>query len=118
MTKKEHTLAIIAAALPLAIWLPLGLVNPRFVSRMFINSSAQPWGWIMTAAVFILVGLAYFSQRKAFDLTNRPDPANRAAGRRIGRDVLRAGSMGLFVLPAILLVILGPAVMMLLEAGF
>lgn len=43
MTKKEHILAIVAATLPLAIWLPLGLVNPRFASRMFVNSSAQPW---------------------------------------------------------------------------
>ena len=118
MTKKEHFLAIIAATVPLGLWLVLGVVNPRFVSRMFVNSSAQPWGWIMIAAVFILMGLAYFSQRKAFELASRPDAPNRAAGRPVVRDVLRGGSIALFVLPAILLVLLGPAVMMLLESGF
>lgn len=117
MTKKEHFLAIVAATVPLVLWLVLGVVNPRFVSRMFVNSSAQPWGWIMIAAVFILMGLAYFSQRKAFELASQLNDSSRAAGRPIARDVLRGGSIALFVLPAILLVILGPAVMMLLESG-
>jgi hypothetical protein len=118
MTKKEHFLAIIAATMPLVLWLVLGLVNPRFVRRMFVNASAQPWGWIMIAAVFILMGLAYFSQRKAFELASRSDASNRAAGRLVVRDILRGGSLALLVLPAILLVIFGPAVMMLLESGF
>ena len=118
MTKREHFLAIVAAALPLVLWLVLSVVNPLFVSRLFVDSSAQPWGWIMVAAVFILVGLAYLAQRKAFELAGQPDSSNRAVGRPFGRDVLRAVSIGLFVLPAIALVLLGPAIMTLLAADF
>ncbi len=116
MTKREHFLAIVAAALPLVLWLVLSVVNPLFVSRLFVDSSAQPWGWIMVAVVFILVGLAYLTQRKAFELAGQPDSSNRAIGRPFGRDVLRAVSIGLFVLPAIALVLLGPAIMTLLAA--
>lgn len=117
MTKKEHALAVVAAALPLGLWLVLGLVNPRFVGRMFANSSAQPWGWIMSAAVLILAGMAYFLQRKAFDWSGSPGSPDGAIGRPVLREALRAGSMALFVLPAILLVVFGPAIMMVLEAG-
>jgi hypothetical protein len=117
MTKKEHFLAIIAATVPLVLWLVLGVVNPSFTSRMFIKSSAQPWGWIMIAAVFILMSLAYFSQRKAIELSNRPNASKPGAGRHVVRDLLRGGSIALFILPAILLVLLGPAIMMLLESG-
>jgi hypothetical protein len=115
MTKKEHMLAIVAATVPLVLWAALSLINPRFVRQMFVRSPAQPWGWIMAAGVFLLVGLAYFSQRKAFGLTSQPGTPDRATPRRVLRDTLRAGSVALFVLPAILLVLFGPAIMMVLS---
>jgi hypothetical protein len=118
MSKKEHARAIVAATLPLTLGLFLGLVNPRFVSRMFVTSSAQPWGWIMIASVFILVGMAYFFQRKAFEIEGRPDSSHRAIARPTRQALVRVGSIALFVLPAILLVVLGPAIMTFLDAGF
>jgi hypothetical protein len=117
MTKKEHARAVVAAALPLALGLFLGLVNPGFVGRMFVASSAQPWGWIMTAAVFILAGMAYVCQRRAFELIARPDASSGAVTRPVLRDLVRVGSVALFVLPAIFLVVFGPAIMTILEAG-
>ena len=115
MTRKEHALATAAATLPLGIWAVLGLVNPRFARQMFARSPAQPLGWIMIAAVFLLVGIAYFCQRKAFELSSQVNSSDRSAGRRVLRDTLRVGSVALFVLPAILLVVLGPALMMVLS---
>jgi hypothetical protein len=115
MTKKEHVLAIVAAVLPLGLWAALGLLNPRFARHMFARSPAQPWGWIMVAAVFVLVGLAYFGQRKAFELTSQPGSSSQAARRRVLRNALRASIGALFVLPAVLLVVLGPAIMMVLS---
>ena len=117
MTRKEHALAIAAAVLPLGIWAVLGLVNPRFAGHMFARSPAQPWGWIMIAAVFVLVGIAYFCQRKAFELSSQVNSSDRSASRRVLRDTLRVGSVALFVLPAVLLVVLGPALMMVLSMG-
>jgi hypothetical protein len=116
MTKKEHIRAIVAAILPLAIWLPLGLANPHFVSRMFVNSPAQPWGWIMVASVFILIGMAYFFQRKAFEIADQSDSSDGTVGRSIPQSLVRAGSIVFFVLPAILLVVFGPAIVMILNA--
>ncbi|MFN2157354.1 MAG: hypothetical protein ACK2UX_19150 [Anaerolineae bacterium] len=115
MTKKEHVLAIVAAVLPLALWAALALINPRFVRHMFVRSPAQPWGWIMVAGVFLLVGLAYFSQRKAFELTSQSGSSGQALSRRILRGTLRAISVALFVLPAIVLVLFGPAAIMVLN---
>ena len=115
MTKKEHVLAIVAAVLPLALWAALALINPRFVRHMFVRSPAQPWGWIMAAGVFLLVGLAYFSQRKAFELTSQSGSSGQAPSRRILRGTLRAISVALFVLPAIVLVLFGPAAIMVLN---
>jgi len=115
MTKKEHVLAIVAAVLPLALWAALALINPRFVRHMFVRSPAQPWGWIMVAGVFLLVGLAYFSQRKAFELTSQSGSSGQAPSRRILRGTLRAISVALFVLPAIVLVLFGPAAIMVLN---
>ncbi|MFL7808697.1 MAG: hypothetical protein AB8I80_08710 [Anaerolineae bacterium] len=115
MTKKEHVLAIVAAVLPLALWAALALINPRFVRHMFVRSPAQPWGWIMVAGVFLLVGLAYFSQRKAFELTSQSGSSDQVPSRRILRGTLRAISVALFVLPAIVLVLFGPAAIMVLN---
>jgi hypothetical protein len=117
MTRKEHALAMVAAALPLGIWAVLGLINPRFARHMFVRSPAQPLGWVMVAGVFLLAGLAYFCQRKAFELSNQTGSSNRTTGRRVLRDALRVGSVVLLVLPAILLVVLGPAIMMVLSMG-
>jgi hypothetical protein len=116
MTKTEHTRAIVIAVLPLVLWLVLGAVNPRFAGRMFADSSAQPWGWIMSAAVLILVTLAYLAQRKALRVGERLEPSGQTTSRPLARGILRAGSVALLVLPAILLVVLGPAIMMLLDA--
>lgn len=102
MTQKQHGWAIASALLPLGLWLVLGLVNPGFAGLLFAPSSSQPIGWLMAVAIFALAGLAYFVQRKGFESANR-----RA----------RVGSLVLLVLPAILLVLFGPAVIRLLNIG-
>lgn len=117
MTKTEHARAIVTAALPLVLWVVLGAANPRFAGRMFANSSAQPWGWIMSAAILSLVALAYVAQRQALRAGERLEPSGQTTSRSLSRGILRAGSVVLLVLPAIVLVVLGPAIMMLLDAG-
>jgi hypothetical protein len=68
MTKKQRYLVFVSTGFPLALGLILFLVNPRFMRRMVMPtySAAQPAGWIMTAAIFILVSMAYIVQRKMF----------------------------------------------------
>ena len=117
MTEKEQAQAIGAAVLPLVLWLVLGVVNVRFIGRMFADSSAQPLGWIMSAAVLLLAGAAYVLQRKAFEISAQADRSSHGAKRGRTRTTLRVASIVLCVLPAILLVVFGPAIMTILEAG-
>ncbi len=120
MTKKQHLLAIISTGFPLGLWLILLLLNPAFASRIVTSnhSPAQSIGWIMTAAIFILVGIAYAAQRKGFVLTNQSDSSNWALSRTTLRSIIFVGSIVLFVLPAAFLVLFGPAIVLVLDAGF
>jgi hypothetical protein len=120
MTKEQHRRAIISAGFPLGLWLGLLLINPAFASRMvtLTHSPAQPLGWIMTAAIFILVGIAYIAQRKGFALTNRLGSPGWVVSRTTLRSIIFVCSIVLFVWPATFLVLFGPAIVTVLCAGF
>ena len=120
MTRKQHRSVIISAAFPLALWLVLWLINPAFSSRMLspTRSPAQPLGWIMAAAIPVLAGMAYLTQRMGFVVANRPDTSSWTVGRTTLRNIIFVCSILLFVVPATFLVLFGPAYLTLLDAGY
>ena len=118
VTKKQHRLAIFFSGFPLGLWLVLLLINPNFASRMVVSTSAQPVGWMMMAAVLTLSGIAYLVQRKGFARPKRSDLSSRAVSGTILPSALFVCSIVLFVFPATFLVVFGPALMVVLEAGF
>lgn len=118
MTKKQHRLAVFLTGYPLGLWLMLLLINPNYATRMIAPTSAQPVGWMMTAAVFILLGIAYITQRKGFVVLNQPDSSDWVVSGTTLQRMLFVGGTALFVLPAMFLILLGPAIVMALEAGF
>jgi hypothetical protein len=120
MTKKQHLMTILSAGFPLGLWLSLLLLNPAFAIRMVIynHSPAQPVGWMMTSAIFILVGIAYVAQRKGYVLTHQSGSSSWALSRTTLRSMIFVGSIVLFILPATFLVLFGPAIVMVLDAGF
>jgi hypothetical protein len=138
MTRKQHWMVLSLAGLPLGLGMLLFLINPAFMGQMLAPSAAQPIGWLMTAAVFILVGTAYVVQRRIIVLSQLSDsPSQAVCGRasRIawtillgpfrsialsghrGKGFLFACSILCLVSPAALLVLFGPAIVVVLKAG-
>ena len=118
MTRKQHWMVLFLTGLPLELGLLLYLINPVFMGQMLTPNTAQPVGWLMTAAVLILVGTAYVVQRRVIVLSQLSDSSSQAAlnGHR-GKGLLSACSILLLVLPATFLVLFGPAVVAVLKAG-
>jgi hypothetical protein len=118
MTKKQHCTAIAFTGFPLALWLILVVINPGFVGRMVTpaRSPAQPVGWILTGTILVLVTMTYVAQRWAFALANQP-ASNHVAGKAFLRNIIFMCSIVFIALPATLLVLFGPAIVTVLEAG-
>jgi hypothetical protein len=138
MTKRQHWMVLALAGLPLELGVLLYTINPAFMGQLFAPGAAQPVGWIMVTAVFLLMGTAYLVQRRIIVLSQLsgsssqipPGRASRIAwsvllgpfrsialsGHR-GKGLLFACSVLLLVCPATLLVLLGPAVITVLRAG-
>ncbi|MGD8456274.1 MAG: hypothetical protein PVF83_07825 [Anaerolineales bacterium] len=106
MTKKQHIRILTLTGLPIGLGLFLWLINRPFMGHMLSANDAQPLGWIMTAVVFVLAGLAYYFQRKIILLDN--------SKKRI---VFFVCNSLFVVLPATLLVFLGPALIVLKQSG-
>ena len=138
MTRRQHWMVFSLAGLPLGLGTLLYLINPAYMGQMFTSNAAQPAGWIMTGAVFALVGTAYVVQRRIIVLSHRSDSSGqtvRGKASRIGWSILlgpfrsialnghrREGfifacSTLLLVWPAAILVLLGPAIVTVLNAG-
>jgi len=106
MTTKQHVKILISAGLPLFLGLVLSFINPRFMGHMLTPNDAQPLGWLMTAGVLVLAILAYIFQRKIILVDDPPK-----------RVILFVCNSLFLVLPATLLVLLGPAIITLIQAG-
>jgi hypothetical protein len=138
MTRRQHWMVLSLAGLPLELGMLLYLINPAFMGQMFTPNAAQPAGWMMVAAVFILMGTAYAAQRRIIVLTQLSGPSGQAVCGRASRiawgillgpfrsialnghrekGFLFACSILFLVWPAALLVLLGPAVLTVLNAG-
>ena len=138
MTKKQHWMVLSLVGLPLELWILLYLINPAFTGQMLTPNTAQPVGWLMMAAVFILMGTAYVVQRGIIVLSQISDSSGQAVcgkASRIawtillgpfrsialsghpGKGFLFACSILLLILPATLLVLFGPAIVTVLKAG-
>ena len=78
MTKKQHWMLLSLIGLPLELWILLYLINPAFMGQMLTPNIAQPVGWLMMAAVFILMGTAYVVQRRIIVLSQISDSSGQA----------------------------------------
>ncbi len=132
MSKQQHGLILFLAGLPLWLGMFLLLLNPIFMRQMVVPNAAQPLGWLMTAAILGLTVGAYALQRKLLLAAATDTSAGLRQDRRFLRSVLFGpllahlpwrhgllfvGSVLFLVLPALLLVLLGPALMSLLARG-
>jgi len=114
LTKNQHLLALFLAGFPLG----LGLIISMFHATYFIqllDSSVQPLGWMMLAGILLLVGAAYVALLGSFALSNGLEPPRWLMTKASLRLILVVGVIVLFVLPATLLVLLGPAILLFVE---
>jgi hypothetical protein len=138
MTRRQHGMVLSLAGLPLGLGMLLYLINPAFVGQVFAPNAAQPVGWMMAAAVLVMAGAAYVVQRRIIVLAQSSNPSGPAVRGRMSRiawsillgpfrsmalnghrekGFLFACSVLFLVCPAALLVLFGPAIMTVLNAG-
>ncbi len=114
MTEKQRWMILSSAGLPLVLGLVLFVINPAFMGHLVKPGPAQPVGWLMAVAVFILAGGAYLLQRKIIVWAASADASGRTA---IRQRFFLVCSVLFLVLPAILLVLFGPAIMTLIGSN-
>lgn len=113
MTRRQWFVTAISAGFPLFLWLLGGFLNPVFMGRLIAthDNPAQPLGWLMTLGILILVGAAGILQYRHYSTANATSNAGGSSGAGSGRVI--ALSIAL-IIPATLLVLLGPALMQVL----
>lgn len=117
MSKQHQYLILFLSGLPLALGLMLLLINPKFMLHLVAPSAAQPVGWLMTAAVVGLVVAAYVVQRKILRSTPMGTSTGVVQSIPLRSRLYLVGTIAFLVFPAILLILLGPAFIMMLLSG-
>lgn len=117
MSKQHQYLILFLSGLPLALGLMLLLINPKFMLHLVAPSAAQPVGWLMTAAVVGLVVAAYVVQRKILRSTPLDTSTGVVRSIPLRSRLYLVGTIAFLVFPAILLVLLGPALIIILLLG-
>lgn len=106
MTKRQQTLVAVCVLGPLVLWTGLFIINPVFTSRVLAN----PLGWLIVASVFLLLSLGYILQRGVLAHSGETGLARLLVRRPALRAAFLVGTIVFLVLPAVALIISGPAV--------
>ena len=114
MSKQHQFLILSLSGLPLGLGIMLLLINPGFMLHLLAPNEAQPVGWLITAAVVVLAATAYLLQRKILRSTPMDTSANGVQNIPVRHRLYLVGTLAFLVLPAILLILLGPAIITLL----
>ncbi len=112
LTKRQRRLALILAGLPLELGLILFIFNPPYVGAMF----RETCGLAMIAAILICVGIAYPLLLGSFTVSSGAEPQGRPTRKAIGYS-LTAGILVFCIFPAVGLVVLGPAILVMIASG-
>ena len=113
LTKGQRRMALGLAGLPLGLWLILFAINPTYATVFFTEAC----GVAMVVALFVCVGIGYIALLGSFALANRLEPPSWLMHKTTLRLLLLGCVIPLFMLPALYLVWLGPAVIVLIQAG-
>jgi len=117
MSKRQHRMILFWSGLPLGVGIILSLVNPWFMLRLLTPSAAQPVGWLMVAGILGLVVAAYVVQRKSVLAAIADTSAGVIQNYPRQRGLAYVVSILFLVIPALLLVLFGPAFITLLLSG-
>ncbi len=104
--------ALILAGVPLGFFGFLSLLNPQYIGRLILPCPpdqvlcSQPCGWMMLGVILFLVAVSYFGVRGSFILLQKY------------WWITAIFVFLLFSLPAIFVILLGPAVLIIMETNF
>ena len=113
MSEKEQRLVLFSTGLPIVLGIFLFVINPRYMMYLVRPGPVQPFGWLMVVIVCVLTGVAYLVQRTILNWANSRESSSHIT---IGKVILLICSVLFLVLPAVLLLILGPALLIMTEA--
>jgi hypothetical protein len=88
------------------LWAVLFAINPIFTSRVFTT----PLGWGIAVAILLLLSLGYVLQRGVFTRSNTADSSYLLVRKPALRIAALVGGAAFLVLPALALILLGPAI--------
>jgi len=100
--------SIVVAVMPLFLFAFLSIVNPGYMSHFF-SADLRALGLPMLGFVIMLSLVSFLLMRRCTSIIG--------SGKRLLGTVLATLVMAIVVFPAVLLVLLGPAALMLLAAG-
>jgi len=101
--------AIVGAVIPIALFVFLSIVNPAYISHFF-SDDVRAMGLPNLGFVILLSVLSFVLLRRCSSIIG--------SGSRLRGTILATVVMALIVFPAALLVLLGPAALILLGADF
>jgi len=114
LTKNQRLLALLLAGFPVGLGLIVSMFHVTYFGQL-LDPSVQPLGWMMLTGILLLVGVAYVALLGSFALSNRFEPPRWLMTKASLRLILVVGVIVLFVLPATLLVVLGPAILLFVK---
>jgi hypothetical protein len=106
VTKRQRFLVGGCVLGPVLLWAGLYAVNPRFAGVVF----EYPIGWITVAAIIVLLGLSFLLQRWVLFRPVVTEPSQAILGELTLRRLVLTGTIVFLVLPAVALILIGPAV--------
>ncbi|MBN2003524.1 MAG: hypothetical protein JXA21_09235 [Anaerolineae bacterium] len=110
MTRRQWMITVGFSGSPLFLGLILTLMNPAFMGHLIApnSSPAQPVGWILIVAILVLAGVAGIVQYRIFR------SGDAVQGETARQRLFLSFSLAFLVFPAILIVIMGPALVQIL----
>jgi len=102
-----RSVAIVVALLPFLQFAFLFIVNPAYMSNFFLHD-VRGIGFLMLSVAILLSLLSYALLRRCWSIID--------SGRRLQGVILATLVMGFVAFPAVLIVVLGPAALLLLNA--
>lgn len=119
---KTQLFAIALATSPLLLAFILALINVTYMGRMvkpcstreLLDCPTQPWGWVMVGVVLLMMMLMYGGVIALSKIDAKPNRDHRLS---VIMGLVILGGVFIAYLCALLVVLLGPALLLIIEVG-
>lgn len=123
ISRLQYRNLLLLTGLPILLGLVLFLINSAFMEKLYMPNSSQPIGWLMAAVVFILTGTAYLFQLRIIKMSRTTESTGEFTTGSVllfflkRKELFFLFNILFFIVPAMFLILFGPAILMLLQTG-